>query len=189
MEKFVGVTTKYQTVFECAGDGIVVLKDYKFVECNKKALEIFGSRLGDILGAYPYDLSPENQPDGRNSKEKAIEIMNDALSGKPVFFEWQYKRPDGSLFDAEVTLRRFELPDGVYLLALIRDITERKRIQDKLKMSEELFRAVVESARDCIFIKDSLLKYVMVNKCTAELFGVEREEIIGKSDTDFLLLK
>ncbi|MCX7995113.1 MAG: PAS domain S-box protein [candidate division WOR-3 bacterium] len=185
LQKFAGISAKYQTLFESAGDGIMILKDYKFVECNKKALEIFGCGYKEIIGTYPYDHSPEIQPDGQNSKEKAIKLMDEALEGKPMFFEWRHRRPDGSLFDAEVSLRKFELPDGIYLLALVRDITERKLIQNKLKQSEELFRAVFDSARDCIFIKNKSLKYIMVNKCVAKLFKMPCEEIIGKDDTYF----
>jgi len=184
IQKIVGITTKYQTVFDSAGDGIMVMKDYKFVECNKRATEIFGCDEKDIIGRYPYEVSPEFQPDGRESKEKAIAMMDEALSGKLVHFEWRHKKLDGKLFDTEVSLKRFELPDGVYLLALVRDITEKKRALEQLRQSEELFRAIFESARDCIFIKNKALKYIMVNKCTANLFGMECNEIIGKTDND-----
>ncbi|MEO0123251.1 MAG: PAS domain S-box protein [candidate division WOR-3 bacterium] len=184
LQKLLGISTKYQTLFDSAGDGIMILKDYKFVECNKRALEIFGCDEKDIIGKYPYELSPAFQPDGSNSNEKAIQMMKEALYGKPMFFEWQHRRIDGSLFDTEVSLRRFELPDGVYLLALVRDITEKKRIQGQLKENEELFRTIFESAKDCIFIKNKALRYVMVNKCTAELLGMKTEEIIGKTDFD-----
>ncbi len=184
LQKFVGISTKYQTLFDSAGDGIMILKDYKFVECNRRALEIFGGEDKDIIGKFPYELSPELQPDGRGSKAKAIEMMDEALSGKLMFFEWRHRKLDGSLFDAEVSLRRFELPDGIYLLALVRDITEKKQDQEKLRESEELFRTIFESAKDCIFIKNKELRYVMVNKCTANLFGMECDDLIGKTDID-----
>ncbi len=185
IQKIAGITTKYQTVFDSAGDGIMVMKDYKFVECNRRAMEIFGCDEKDIIGRYPYEFSPEFQPDGRESKEKAIAMMDEALRGKLVHFEWRHKKLDGTLFDTEVSLRRFELPDGVYLLAVVRDITEKKRAQDQLQKSEELFRTIFESAKDCIFIKNRALKYIMVNKCTAQIFGIECDEIIGKTDAEF----
>ncbi|MGB9721698.1 MAG: PAS domain S-box protein [bacterium] len=184
LQKFVGITTKYQTLFDSAGDGIMLINDYKFVECNKRTMEMFGCDGKDIIGRYPYELSPEFQSDGRASKEKAIAMMDEALKGKSVFFEWRHKKLDGKLFDTEVSLRRFELPDGGYLLALVRDVTEKKYAQEQLRQSEELFRTIFESARDCIFIKNKALKYIMANKCTANLFGMECNEIIGKTDTD-----
>uniref|UniRef100_A0A7V3VU73 PAS domain S-box protein n=1 Tax=candidate division WOR-3 bacterium TaxID=2052148 RepID=A0A7V3VU73_UNCW3 len=184
LEKFEGVSAKYQTLFESAADGIMILKDYKFVECNRKALEMFGCRAEDIMGKYPYEFSPEIQPDGMVSKEKAIRMMDEALRGNPILFEWRHKRLEGSLFDTEVSLRRFDLHDGVYLLALVRDITERKRMEEQLRKSEEMFRTVFNSALDCIFIKNRALRYVMVNKFAAEIFGLSQEDFIGKLDTE-----
>ncbi|MEO0164674.1 MAG: PAS domain S-box protein [candidate division WOR-3 bacterium] len=184
LDKFTGISTKYQTLFEIAGDGIMILKDYKFIECNQKALEIFDCQLADIIGAYPYDFSPEKQPDGKNSKEKAIEMMNKALEGEPIMFEWLHQRKNGTLFYTEVSLKKFELIDGVYLLALVRDITERKNTQEKLKQSEELLRAVFESARDCIFIKNKNSQYLMVNECFTKNLGIPISEIIGRDDIE-----
>lgn len=185
LEKIAGITARYQTLFDSAADGIMILRDYRFVEFNEKALEMFGCDANDIIGKFPYDFSPEFQPDGRKSKEKAIAMMDEAISGKPKLFEWRHKKLDGNLFDAEVSLRRFDLIDGVYLLALVRDITERKRFDEQLRQSEELFRTVFDSVQDCIFIKDRSLKYMKVNQCTARLFGITCEEMVGKTDYDF----
>jgi PAS domain S-box-containing protein len=64
----------------------------------------------------------------------------------------------------------------------VRDVTEHKKARDKLVESEERFRAVFDTARDFMFIKDHKLKYVQVNPAMAELFGASQEEIVGLDD-------
>lgn len=179
------VSTRYKALFEYAGDGIMILQDYRFVECNNRANQIFNGRPEQIIGRFPYELSPACQPDGADSREKALALMDAALAGKPMFFEWQHRRCDGSLFDAEVSLRRLSLPTGVLLLAVVRDITERKKIQTEIMLNEEIFRAVFETAHDVIFIKDHALRYLRVNTAMSRLFNTVPEKIIGFTDADF----
>lgn len=68
---------------------------------------------------------------------------------------------------------------------LRREIAERKRAEDALRESEERFRAIFETATDCIYIKDLDLKYTHVNPALAELFQAPPEQIIGKTDDRF----
>ena len=85
---------KYRLFFDLAIDSIFILEDYKFVECNQMTLTMFGcDNASEILGTHPWDYSPPHQPDGRPSKEKAIERIDAALSGIPQKFIWtQCKR-------------------------------------------------------------------------------------------------
>ncbi len=64
-------------------------------------------------------------------------------------------------------------------LAVLRDITKRKRAEEALRQSEERFRAVFEGAQDCIYIKDRGLKYTMVNPATEKLLNRKASEIVG----------
>ncbi|MCJ7525563.1 MAG: PAS domain S-box protein [Candidatus Aminicenantes bacterium] len=129
---------RYRTLFESASDSIFVMKEDIFFDCNSRTLEMFGCRREDILGASPLRFSPPSQPDGRRSREKALEKIHAAYSGFTQFFEWLHLKADGTIFPAEVSLNRFELSSGTYLLAVVRDITDRRMLEEQLRQAQKM---------------------------------------------------
>jgi len=132
-EKLKRSEEKFRTLFEKANIGIFLMKKDVFMDCNKKTLELFGLKSKkQIIGKPPYYFSPLKQPDGMNSKTKALKKIQKALNGKPQFFEWKHKKLNNALFDAEVGLSRIMLEGEPYLLAFVKDITKRKESEKKL---------------------------------------------------------
>ncbi|MBI5430275.1 MAG: EAL domain-containing protein [Nitrosomonadales bacterium] len=123
---------RYHTLFDGAGDSIFLMEGDRFIDCNPATLNLFGCTREQIIGEPPYRFSPEFQPDGRSSSEKAMEKINAALNGDPSTFEWQHCRYDGTPFDAEVTLNAVKISGKIHLLATVRDITGRKESEKKI---------------------------------------------------------
>ena len=66
-----------------------------------------------------------------------MQAMDAALQGTPQFFEWKHMKLDGTIFDAEVSLNRLPPPHETSLIAIVRDITERKQAEKSLKQLNE----------------------------------------------------
>ena len=71
---------KYRTLFETAGDAIMLMRDGKFIDCNTVTLAMFGCTRLQFIGAAPSHFSPPTQADGRSSEEKAAEMIHLAMT-------------------------------------------------------------------------------------------------------------
>jgi two-component system, cell cycle sensor histidine kinase and response regulator CckA len=129
---------KYRGLFETAKDGIFMLDETVFTDCNQKGAEMYGLTKKEVIGRSPFEFAPERQPDGRLSADVAGEKTRAAQNSVPQIFEWQLLRADGSFFDVEITLSRLELGGKVYLQAIVRDISERRRLEQERLKSQKL---------------------------------------------------
>ncbi len=175
---------KYRTLFDNANGAIFLIRDGKCVDCNRAALSIFRSTKDQLLGKTSSDLSPPFQPDGSESKQGAIEREAAALAGTPQFFEWRHRRHDGSVFDAEVSLNRVIIGGKAVLQAIIRDISDRKDAENRLRISEEKYRSIFENAVDGIFQSSPDGKTITANTALAKMFGYDSAQDLMDEVTD-----
>jgi len=169
---------KFRTLFENANDAIFLMEEDRFIDCNRKTLEMFGCTREQIIGQPPYKFSPAKQPDGQDSTKKAISKIKAALNGEPQFFEWKHCRYDGTPFDAEVSLQFIDLSGKRFLQAMVRNVSERKRAEESLQESEEKYRTLFEQSGDAIYISTRSGKFIDVNRSMVNLFGYTREEML-----------
>ncbi len=119
---------KFRTLFNTAPDAIMLLNEKGFVDCNQSALNLFKvSSIEEFITYHPSQLSPIYQYDGTLSTTLSNEKIKAAYLNGDNRFEWQHKRTDGSIFDAEVLLKRVQIEGKTLLQATVRDISARKK--------------------------------------------------------------
>ena len=176
---------RYRSLFENASDGIFIVEDDLFLDCNLSTLQLFGCAREEILGHHPGEFSPPTQPGGGDSWELAREKMQLAMAGQPQRFHWRHWRLDRSEFDAEVSLSRVEIGGKNYLFAFLRDISEREAARRALEKSEEKFSKLFMASPAWIAL--STLdegRYLETNQAVETVTGYIREEILGRTSVE-----
>jgi PAS domain S-box-containing protein len=130
--------TMFEEVFNASEDAILILDDELFVECNDATMRMLGASTRDqVLIRRPWEISPEYQPDGCRSDEKAKEMIRLAYERNFHRFEWVHKKIDGKSFPVEVTLTPTRLREKKVLHVVLNDITQRKQHEQELKNAKE----------------------------------------------------
>jgi len=167
---------RYHGLFEEALDAIFLMDGDQFVECNSAAGRMFGRPPEQLAGLRPLELSPPLQRDGRPSAEAARERIEAAHQGRRQHFEWLHSRHDGSTFDAEVSLSPLDLGGKRLLLAIVRDVTDRKYAEAALKASEEFNRGMIQHAPMGVMYVDPSGVLVYENPAMERMMGVPRDQ-------------
>lgn len=145
----------FHTLFESTSDAVVVFGKDEILECNGAALRVFGyASKEDFLKLSLTVLSPPNQPTGDDSSRLMAEHFGKTRRQNTTRFDWVFKHLDsGQIFPAEVSLNPIQIHGQDAIVAVIRDISERKAMQLELERrvlarTEELAtaRAEAESA-------------------------------------------
>ncbi len=128
--------------------------DDKFnnIDCNEAAVKLFelGSKQ-EYLERF-FELSPEYQPDGRLSSEKAFEKITKAFAEGWVQFEWMHQMLDGRQVPSEITLVRVQRHDSYIVVGYTRDLRELKKKDAELDKERILLKKILDSSPICFLI-------------------------------------
>jgi len=125
---------------------------------------------------------------GMNDFSQISNLIQNALSGAPQRFEFWAITKNGIIFPKEVILSSGTYFDKKVIIAVARDITERKHAEEKLRESEELYRSIIKGSPDVIAITNLEGCILMVSLTALTLFGFDTEEdFLGKPITDFIV--
>ena len=174
---------KFRGLFESSRDAIMILEppSWSFTSGNSATVAMFGAKsIADFISRTPGDLSPERQPDGSASAEKAGEMIETAMREGLHFFEWTHRRIDGGDFPATVLLTRVDLEGKQFLQATVRDITEQKQAESDLRRKNEELDLLLNSIASIIIgvsVKDRITHW---NPFAEDVFGIKTETVLDK---------
>jgi len=171
-----------RTLVDHAPEAVVVYDadSLHFVDLNRNAEILFGRSREELLGLGPEMLSPERQPDGRLSMEAARWKLAEALAGRTPVFEWCHLHNSGREIQCEVRLVRLPAANRRLVRGSVLDISERKRVENALKASEERFSKTFHASPVGITISrvhDG--RFLNANDSFLAMTGYTRDEVVG----------
>jgi two-component system cell cycle sensor histidine kinase/response regulator CckA len=129
----------YRELFERSADANLIIDGDTFVDCNDATVKMLRyTTREELLQTHPSELSPEFQPDGQVSFEKANEMMALAFARGSHRFEWNHQRADGEIFPVEVLLTSVPLNGRDVLHVAWREISERKNLEEELRHAHKM---------------------------------------------------
>ncbi|MGZ3159213.1 MAG: PAS domain S-box protein [Burkholderiaceae bacterium] len=167
------VEAKYRNLLESTPDGIVIANSTgRIVLANSQAENLFGYASGELRGQLIEVLLPERYRGshvGHRSNYFGVPRTRTMGAGLELYGV----RKDQVEFPVEISLSPLDTEEGTLVMSAIRDISERKKAENK-------FRGLLESAPDAIVIVNRQGKIVLVNSQTENLFGYNRQDLMGK---------
>ncbi len=174
---------KYRILFEKSKQPILIIENEKFVDCNQATLDILGYKSKkEFLNIHPSELSPKNQPDGKDSLQRAKAMMNIALKKGSHRFEWEHVKANKETFSVEVFLTTFSNRKGNQVIHTIwRDITEQKKAEDELKVAAAINKIIISESPIGISIYNKKGQCIDANNSLGEILGTTKEQILAQN--------
>src|SRR5581483_2735859 len=174
-----------KSLFKLSRDVILSLDRSGNILCiNQRGIQLSGYSETELRGANLSEqlLLPEDRP--------AIDqILHDLTQGKIREYEVRWRTKDGAIvhFDGVSVPRLSEAGEFLSTLCTLRDVTERKCAEEKLRKSEEKYRDLIEISPDAIYVVDANGICLLGNRAGAELAGIPQDELVGTLVTDTYL--
>jgi PAS domain S-box-containing protein len=175
--------TRFRSYFESSLAGIAITSAATgWVQVNERLCEMLGYSADELLKTtWPELTHPDDLDIDLEHFEQVLEGVKDGYT-----IDKRFIRKDGKIIWTSLGVSCVRLTDGNvdYFIAVLFDITERKRAEQALQESEEKFRSIMENSPDAIFIADKNARFLYTNKAVTEMLGFSREEMTNKTISD-----
>ncbi len=148
----------------------------RFVEANRRACNLLGYSRERLTQLRLQDVASHGPSDGDLSF-RCVDLDRDA----PATFESVHRRSDGSVFPVEISLKPMSVGNERLVMVLVRDLSDSRRAEEKLRRSETWWRELLDQANSIILRLDSKGRISYFNNFAERFFGYNREEVIGRS--------
>jgi len=169
--------TLFRTLLDQSNDAIQVMdpETQRFLDVNERTCADLGYRREELLSMTVFDIDPDAD------ESLCATVQQQLRESGCAIFERTQRRKDGTTLPVEVNLRRVRL-DRAYDVAVSRDITARKRAEERLRE----FERVVESLEEMIVVVNREYRYVLANRAFLSRRGMTKEQAVGRSLAEVL---
>lgn len=169
----------YESIFNSVAEAIYIQdEDGRFIEVNLGAQLMYGYSRGELIGKTPADVSAP----GKNNLEEVWRIFEQVKKdGVSRSFEFWGVRKNGEFFPKDVSLNKGKFFGKDCIIAIARDITERKQAEKLLQDTKNTYLSIYNSVSEAIYVIDENGNFVDVNVGAEKMYGYTREELIGKN--------
>ncbi|MBW2593279.1 MAG: PAS domain S-box protein [Deltaproteobacteria bacterium] len=165
---------KYRTVFDSSPDAILIVHGItgEIIDANQTLCKILGYDVNSLMGKHFEILFHYVE---NFSKEELLDKINigDAI------FNIDCQAADHTVFPMELTARMIPWVNGQAIIVTLRDVSERRKVEDALEEDRQVLIALGDSAKDAILMMDNEGRVSYMNKSALGMFGYSKEEIIG----------
>jgi PAS domain S-box-containing protein len=165
---------RYRAVIEQATDGIYLLDagTKRLLEANSSFQRMLGYAAGELRGTEVYDFVAHPRENVDSTIQRTLEEKRRVVGGR------KYRRKDGSLVDVEVGVSVISFGGREVICTVVRDVTERKKNEEALRQSEQLYRAVMKQATENIYLVDAETRRIVEsNPAFREVLGYSEAEL------------
>ena len=171
-------------LFKLSHDVILSLDRAGNILCiNQRGVQLSGYLESELRGANIFELLlPEDQ-------QVARDVLEDLVKGKARTYELRWRTKEGAIvhFDGASVPRLSVSGEFLSTLCTLRDVTERKFAEEKLRKSEEKYRDLIDISPDAIYVVDANGICVLGNRAGADLAGVPQNQLVGTPVADTYL--
>ncbi len=177
----------YREIFNATSDAIFIhdALSGQVIDVNQATLNMFACTYEEALSGGIVQFSPGyNSP---STREQALLKFKEAQDKGGATYEWQARKANGELFWAEVKLRSAMVGNQQRVLAAVRDISERRQAEDKIREANERLTLLIDRMPlGCIFWSPEFTVN-MWNPAAEAIFGFTEEEMLGKGPYDTII--
>ncbi len=177
----------HRALLQHTADGICIFDETKAVlEANERFASMLGYTASETQGMHPWDWD-------LNFSEADLDVRFPPSPEIDYTVETRHRRKDGSVYDAEVTIRHARIADRNVVVSVARDISERKRLEQQLRDAYQnlegergFLKTLIRTIPNLVWLKDPEGVYLACNAEFERFFGHPEQAIVGKTDYDFM---
>ncbi len=174
---------RFRTAFQTSPDAVNInrLSDGLYVDVNTGFTELTGFTRDEVMGKSSLEINIWHDPEDRKRLVAGLKERKHVTN-----LEAQFRRKDGRVRTGLMSARIIDLNGEPYILSVTRDVDDWKKAEVELREKTALLNSLIEALPDSIYFKDLNRRHLLVNKAHEDFFGVNGQEVIGKTIEQFV---